>query len=179
MQDSSYNAPDLNRDGEPSLTPESTAKLRGLQIITVCLIMGSCLFMLVTLFFSEGALELNPDILSWIAVGFAVFVFLLSFVFPGNMLRRQLSEVDVSDFENKLPADRQTDLLTLFHGPHIVACAMFEGAVFFNLVAYMVTPFAGNIGAAIFLILVMAARFPIRVRITKWINDISHEFAVR
>jgi len=43
----------------------------------------------------------------------------------------------------------------------------------------MVTTFAGNIGAAMFLILVMAARFPSRERITTWINDISHEFAVR
>jgi len=179
MPDSPYSAPKFQDEVSSVLAPEHVGEIRGIQIITASLIFGACFVMGVALVINGGELGTELDILSWLAIGFAVVQFLLHFVIPAVIRQKQLGQVNVSEFEERLPTDQLMDLLRIYRGPHIIGCVLLEGAVFFNLIAFMLTEFVGNLAVAVMLLLVMAVRFPTQSRVASWLTDARQEIGLR
>ena len=93
--------------------------------------------------------------------------------------RNQIEQIDTGEFTKRLSTDQLTELLNSFRLLHIVAVALLEAAVVFNLIGYTATEFVGNLGVAVFLILAMVARFPGHSRVTSWVTETSHEVEMR
>jgi hypothetical protein len=108
-----------------------------------------------------------------------VVQFLLHFVIPAVIRQKQLGQVIVSEFEERLPNDQLMDLLRIYRGPHIVGGALLEGAVFLNLIAYLMEKFAGSLGVAVVLILVMVLRFLTQSRVASWLANTSQTIGLR
>lgn len=178
MDDSPYRAPDT-QDGTTDYSKAIAQDVRGIQIVTAGLMMGACFIMVIMLFNNRGALGTEPDIASRIGIAFAATMFLLHVIVPGVMRGQQLAQINPQKIRDADALERFGLLVGVFRSTHIVACAMLEGAAVFNLVMYMVTKYAGNLAAAVLLILCIAARFPTQNRITTWIRNTADEIAMR
>lgn len=178
MDDSPYRAPNT-QEGATDYSAAIAGDIRGMQIITAALMMGACIFMGITLFNTQGALGTEPDITSWIGIGFGILCFLLHLIVPSVMRARQLAQIDPQEVRSADDLGRFGLVAGVFRGTHIVACALLEGGVFNNLVFYMTTDFVGNLGAAVLLILCIAVRFPTEARVMTWVRNASDEIALR
>ncbi|MEZ6122614.1 MAG: hypothetical protein R3C49_05490 [Planctomycetaceae bacterium] len=164
-----YSAPNEVNDAGSQLAP--AADVRGMKIITLALIGGVMLFMLISLIITGGALRTQPDLLSWIGIGFFVLNFLTYLTIPGNNRQRLLNQIDRESFGDRSTSEKAELLLPAFRGPHIIGCAVLEGAAFMNLVLYITTEFVGNLAVAAIVVVLLAFNIPTATRVRWWMEE--------
>jgi len=117
----------------------------------------------------------SPDvgqILTWIAVPFALLLAAISFVVPGLITsggRRKIAARRTPSDPDALEADTR-ELALLYQTKHIAAAAICEGPAFFAAIVYMLGKDPIAIGAAVLLLGLLIMRFPTHRRVAAWID---------
>lgn len=178
MTDSPYRTPEqesMGADGSLDLA----GSVRGMQIITGAMLMSVVTFSVVVLAIGGGDLSTDLELESLFGVGFAGFAFIGHIFVPPIIQRVRLSQISAQQLENTDDEARARLLLPSLRGSHIVACALLEGAVFLNLVMYMITSSLWNLVAAGLLVVSLVARFPTQSRVRAWIRHTSENIQLR
>ncbi|MEO2019784.1 MAG: hypothetical protein ABGZ53_36085 [Fuerstiella sp.] len=168
-----YSTPDQQGPVQPTL--DRVQAVRGLKIITFAMVMSVLVFMGVALAINKGAIDGEPEIMSWIGIGMAGLMIVNHVVLPNVVAKAASNKVNAEEFR---AADEATKFLLVFPAfqtRHIVASAMLEGAAFMNLVFYMMTEYVGNIAAAAVLVVLLALRFPTVSAAEFWVQDRTRE----
>lgn len=171
-----YSSPTQNN--EIPLSQAAADTVKQLRIITFALLSGVMVFAGVTLVMNGFRFGEDPDILSWIGLGFAGVMIVNSFVIPPVMAKTQINAIAAKPDGSRDAADRTEQLLGVYRSQTIVGCALLEGAAFFNLVATIVTPFIGNVVAVAVLMGLMLSRVPSATRLQHWVQDRTQEMTV-
>lgn len=134
------------------------------QIITGALVTGVVLFGIVAVA-AMGVLRQPSSgvLVSVVAAGFAVMMFVAHLVLPGVMVSGALRQAGSSPGIDQLCGIFQTKL--------IIQMALLEGAGFFNIIACVVEHNAWPLAVAGALVLTMLAQFPTRTRVAQWIES--------
>ncbi len=156
---------------QPSLPPELATDLKGLQIITVILMAGPVMFMGVALAANKGELGSTPDVLSWVVIGVTVVELTLYLILPDLVARSKRDMIELGGSNTAIELDSFKQLLPVYRTRHIVACGLLEGAIFLNVIAYMVSKLAGNLAVAVFLLVIIALKWPTGEKMVVWLND--------
>ena len=138
-----YSTPDNRDTAQESLNQKR--EVRGLQIITAGLAGGVLFFMAVTLFTNEGDISGQPDVVSWMGLVMACMMFVSHLILPNVIAGAALKKIDPTELQNADAEQKFAMLLPAFRTRHIIACAILEGAAFFNLIGYLLNQFAGNL----------------------------------
>ena len=156
-------------DGRAPVSPVPVGGVRTLQIITFAMASGVAVFAAFVLWTEKLAFDGEPNVLCWIALGFAAITFLLSLIVP---------RISVGIAMKRIAADGVTveqeqgqKLFPLYQTSHIIACAFLESAAFANLIAYMQSHFVGSIAAGAVLIGLILIRFPTEYGAENWISN--------
>jgi hypothetical protein len=159
--------------------PNKAGAVRVLQIITFALAQGVVVFGVVVLFLNGAAVNGQPEILTWTALGMAGLMIVMHFVIPPVFSRAALSGLKAADLKDK-SEDGIFELIgPAFQTQHIVACALLEAAAFFNLIAYMIEKSLYPLVAAGVLIALILIRMPTTTRIEFWVSDRAREIELR
>lgn len=149
--------------------------VRANQIVTAGLCMGVLIFMGIVLTMQQGRLDGEPDILSWMGIGAAVMMYANHLIIPRLLQAVELKKLSAERIREVDDAERWNLIAPIYRTRHIIGSAILEGAAFFNLVAYMVEPFAGNLIAAAVLLVVLALKIPTATRMQFWVQDRARE----
>ena len=158
---------------------KSKSEVRVAQIITIAMMAGVLAFAVVAAVMRRFQFDGQPDFLNWIAIGFAGVAFVLHYVVPGILVGTSLREIAPSDLTD---SDREANfhrLFPLFQTRHIIACALLEGAAFFNLFAFLQSGYLWSFVAAGVFVVLMATRFPTQASCEEWISDRVREIQER
>jgi hypothetical protein len=153
--------------------------VRLLKIITFALAQGAIVFGAVALFLNSGETSGKPDILTWIGLGMAVLMLVNHFVIPPIIARAWLSRLTSADLQDKSDEERFSMIAPAFQTQHIIACAMLEGAAFFNLVAYIIDGCLYSLIAAGVPIGMILMKMPTMTRVEFWVQDRGREIDLR
>lgn len=134
--------------------------VRAMQIITFALIQGAVVIWAIMMFLSKADLSGSPDLLAWIGLGFAAIVFMVHLVVPRLMLKHNLQGLRNDSYRELSFSERAKCVYATLRSPHLIACALLEGAAVFNAVAYMIEHWIGNVLAGAVLIGLLIIRFP-------------------
>ena len=160
--------------------PSSVAQgVRGLQIITIAMVLGVLFFMAICLVTHKGDVDRDPDIVSWIGLGFAGLMIFNHLVIPSFLTKTALVNITGEQIREADDAKKFELIFPAFRTRHIVAVAMLEGAALFNLVAYMTSQYRGNLGAAVFLVILIGGRITSTTSAMFWVNDRAREIEMR
>lgn len=147
-----------------------------LRIIVFALTMGVSIFTGFVLFMKPG--EPPKDLMLWmIMAGFAGAALLARAVVPGilfSAIRRKISLGTWSpSSKNGAPAPKTDDglLMLALQQKTIVGCAILEAPAFANTFAYMSERQVASLVVALVLILLIAAHFPLRGGIDRWLES--------
>lgn len=148
---------------EPTPTPDQ--RLLVMKVITVGLLGGVVAFAVTAAIivwgfgrepFQEGQL------ISLIAAGFAVMMFVAHLVIPGVIAQSSRASAD---------APNREALYGVYQIKLIVALALLEGAAFFNLVALIIEHHWWSLAIAGGLLLCMLSLYPTRTRVEHWVES--------
>ncbi len=157
-------------------------RLRVTQIVAAALMLGVLFFAGVVMF---GPLANQPPraanavpMLSYGAAGLFAVILLVWAVLPGRMAEIQVGKIARGQWNivanPATPAGYfATDtakLLATYQTKVIVACALLEGSAFASIVAYMIERQTLALAIAASAVLLMAATFPIRTRVRRWLD---------
>lgn len=140
------------------LTPHQV--IRTLQIITAALILGVVPFAVVVLVMKQGQVDGQPEVLSWMAAGFAAVAFVVHLVIPNLIARQTVAGITAGEIEGLSDDDRFRKVAPALYSRQIIACALLEGAAFFCGVAYMAEHSLVAIGCMGALLLLLLMKFP-------------------
>ena len=144
--------------------------VRTMQIITFALIQGALMFGAIAFFIVGWPPQPQPQgqlpIISYLAWGMAVVEFLLSLIVPGLSLKSKLKALTSKD---------DVSLVQAYSTKLIIQQALLEGAVFFNLVAYLIEHLWPSLVVAGALLTIMLVNTPTRTRVEEWIENIKLE----
>jgi len=162
-------------DYQPQGPATPQAAVRVLQIIVFALVVGVLFFLGFALFTNKFAIGGAPDFLCYFGIGFALIVFVAHLVAPGVMQRTGLRGVTKSKLEGK-NADQKFMLLF----PHrqtatIIACALLEGAAFFNVFAYMRFEYLWSLVTVLVLVVFLVFRMPTLNSAQDWAEQRAQE----
>ncbi|MEQ9410526.1 MAG: hypothetical protein RIK87_22515 [Fuerstiella sp.] len=172
-----YSSPDQQNDAPPSTAVEQMALQ--LKIITLALVSGAVVFMGIALFISKGALVGEPDLLAWIGIGFAALQAVIHVVVPNMVANQALNAISSRQLQEADMEARMLLVTPVFLQRHIIACALLEGAAFFNIVAYIVSEFWGSLAVAAACIVLMLLKFPTASTVQWWAQDQVREIEAR
>ncbi len=156
-----------------------TQRLRNMRIILGALLAGCLAFLAIAVIFRQGRQKAAPPalpIMTYTALWFAVFWTTLSFIIPDLFVaaeRRKMakaSERYLNDPQVRLAASDMVKLLGLYGTRMIISSAIIEGCVFFFIIAYMLEGSPYCLVGALVLLGIMAAKFPNRVRVERWVE---------
>ncbi len=158
---------------------------RTCQIIVAALIMGVVSFLAIIVLFlpAQGLMVAAPGggapgpapadsalpLITYIAVAMGLADLALSFVIPSFSVikaRREIAQRGAS----KIKGDDTGALAQVYQTQLIIGAAMLEGGAFFAAIAYMLERNPIALGMALVLLVVLAALFPIRDRISTWLD---------
>lgn len=144
--------------------------LRTIQIINVALILGVVFFLAITCLirfngkeplFAPDPLRFKNGTITPAALMMGVPLFVMSRIVSRRIVSNQRKTAAASD----------VGLLGLFSTSRIVELAMIEGAVFFNLIAFMLEGNPLALVVALLGIGLMAIGFPTRDGLENWMKD--------
>lgn len=141
--------------------------------------MGVLVFLGICLVMNEGVLGEKPELLSWIAIGFAGLMFLQHLFIPGLVAKLTLNRISGDDMRSADDGGKFDLVFPAYRLRHMVACALLEGGSMVNLVAYLVTDYAGNLITACVQLTMMIIRFPTGTRVQFWTQDRIREIELR
>lgn len=160
----------------PKVSSENAQVIRGLQLVTIFMIVGVLVAAGVVLSWNQGVPGNDPDILSWIGIGLACVMLVNRFIVVSIVTRTGLGRIDAGQVQS---ADEQTKfelLFPVFRAGHLISCAILEGAAVLNLMIYMTTEYFGNIVAAGILTLVMVSMLISASSTAFWVRNRVEEF---
>jgi hypothetical protein len=162
------------------------ARVRGMQIIVVALVLGCLFFAVVSLIMSNKLEAKNEsNLITVIALGVVVLTIVPRVVAPAIMVSagrkkilggireksaEQESGARASSFDVSENAVGQ-QLIALLQGKLVISAALIEGPTFFLLVAYMLERSPIALAAAGILMVILALHFPTLDRASNWIED--------
>ena len=141
------------------------------QMIAAGLISGLLVFGVVAVSLRGGALLAAPSLMAKVAAAYAILSVGISMVIAPILeraARKKIPIADESTAEEWMAAT--TELAQAFQVETIVTYAIYEGAGFFNLVIVMVEGGLLPLLIAAIVLLLMAARFPTRLRFVSWLQ---------
>ncbi|MCP4784514.1 MAG: hypothetical protein GY903_07635 [Fuerstiella sp.] len=165
----SYSTPDEQNPGHSA--QNSVQSVRVLRIITFAMVAGVLVFMGITLFMNQGAIDGTPKLMSWIGLGMGGLMVVNHLVVPNIVAGAALNGVNRETLRNADETERFSLIYPAFQTRHIVARAMLEAGAFMNLVLYMMTRYVGNLAAASVLVVLIAIRFPSVSTVEFWVQD--------
>lgn len=139
----------LNPEQRQQLVPQ----VRQMQIVVGTMAMGVFLFAMMVLLLDDGEEAVEPSIVSWVAIVFGLVGGVLGVLIPRLVADRAM---------HPTPATYLTKV--------IVACALFEGAAFFSLVAYMLEHQYYSLFMAVLLLGGILLQFPTVAGVAEWIE---------
>jgi hypothetical protein len=150
--------------------------VRTMQIICGALAAGVIAFLVVVLVLRgtpDPAAE--PDVLTYVSIGFFLVILVVSMIVPRAILQSQLAQIARGTWKppQQLPAgydvsSESAKLLMAYQTHMIMRLAMLEGAGFFALVAYQVEGHWLSLGVAICALALLLSQFPTRGRLESW-----------
>ena len=145
-------------------------KLRVVQILTVALAMGPIMFGVVVLFLPPTGMAApvhGMPLLTIAGIAFGVMLQVVRYFATAIVTNSELRRLAATA---RSEADLDA-LLDLHRRLMIVRAAMFEGAAFFLIIAYMLerTPLA--LAGAVFMIVGILAGFPSEARVAAWLEE--------
>ena len=150
--------------------------VRTMQIICGMLAAGVVTFLVIVLVINgppDAAVQ--PDVITYVSIGFFLVILMAALIVPGAMLKGQLAQIAGGTWKPpaQLPPEHDVSsesakLLMAYQMHMIVRLAMFEGAGFFGLVAYLVEGHWLALGVAICALALLLSRFPTRSRLENW-----------
>lgn len=145
---------------QPPNTPEQ--QILGMRIITGALVAGVVIFSLIVVF-ALGALDQPPtgQIISLVAAGMAIVMFVTHLVVPNIVASQALQQVDMNN---------DMELYGVYRTKMIIGEAMLEGMAFFNLIACTIEHNWWSLAIAGCLVLWMLMALPSRGRVEQWIE---------
>jgi hypothetical protein len=161
--------------------------VRPMQVIVCALAFGVLVFMAVAIAVKPGApagQEREP-FLAYIAIVFTFAILAAWFIVPRTMvarLRKSMAGGQIAEHMQARAAATLTEeqrqiqpFIATYSTKLIVACALLEGAAFFNVVIYFLERQPFNLLIALALVLMILAHFPTTSCVTSWIEDETSE----
>ncbi|MCA9057976.1 MAG: hypothetical protein KDA85_05735, partial [Planctomycetaceae bacterium] len=139
--------------------------------ITLALMMGLVMFAVIVLVLTGGKLTEPPSLMTWMAVGFGVLMFVNHLVIPEFVAKANLSAITPDSLKDLEDAQRIRKVLPAFQVRHIIGCAMLEGAGFLAAVAALLEKNWIPLAVAGAMIVLMALQFPGETRVRFWAED--------
>ena len=174
MDHNPYSTGDQQSVGNVGLLgPKFDGSIRVMQIISVALMMGVLSFLLVVLVLTQGeVLGLKkPDIISLLAAGFGLVMFVNHLIIPGVIAKQQLKKTAENGLGGTDEESQSFKVAGIYQTQLIVALAMLEAAAFFNLVAMLVEKNGLNLIVVVVLLSLMLMKFPTRTKVSWWVQD--------
>ena len=140
-------------------------QIRGIQIVAVTLMMGLLSFGVVAFKLGQGKQPPATPIISYMAGGFGVMLFVMHVVVPTIATNQRLNGLE------KHAGDLRLLLATTFQTKTILSFALLEGAAFQGLIAYIAEGHEIAIGVSIFMLFCMSIEFPGTNRVNNWIES--------
>lgn len=172
-----YSSPTSTDHPDPNSALDG--ELHGMKIITIAMLAGVLVFLGISLMLSQGELGTEPEILSWVGIGFFALMLIQQLIIPPILTRNALKAISSESLRQAEPADRLRMVLPAFRTSHIVACAMIEGAAFLNIVVYIIDKFVGNLAAAAVGVVVLALKLPTSTKVQWWAEERVREIEMR
>jgi choline-glycine betaine transporter len=160
--------------------------VRTMQIIIFVLTLGLVVFLGIVLFLREQPKPAPPQpaakpaqalpVLSYAAIAFAVMAIPMSLLIPAVVVKNGRKQIAQGTWTPPVrtfpqgPFGNTVKLAAVYQTSLIIGAALNEGAAFFALITYMIEGLPAILGVAALLILGVAARFPTRARLERWID---------
>jgi hypothetical protein len=156
--------------------------IRTMQIIVLALSFGAFAFLIVaTVVTPEGqpAGQERKLLLSYIAIPFTVAVLAAWLAVPRMIAGRFRNSMAAGKHVETAPigpdvTDEQRQVhpfLAVYTTKLIIACALLEGAAFFNIVSYFLERQSWNLLIGLVMLLMILAHFPTASRVSSWVED--------
>jgi hypothetical protein len=113
----------------------------------------------------------NPEMVSLLASGFALVMFVNHLVIPGVVSNQQLKSAAEKGLAEDNEESRKLKVVGIYQTRLIVGLAMLEGAAFFNLVALLIEKNGLNLIFVIVALTLMLMKFPTRTKVSWWVQD--------
>lgn len=163
----------MNDPADDPLLP----KLRVMQIIALAMVSGALMFLAIVLLMPREVRRPDADpVLTWISLGGAPIQLLLALLLPAPVARAQRRSLLAGNQpgHESLPSGPERPVaigVLTFQVKLIIRLALLEAGVFFSLIAYMVEGQWPTLIVAVVLMGLMAANFPTRDRLERWLNE--------
>jgi len=163
----------MNDPADDPLLP----KLRVMQIIALAMVSGALVFLAIVLLVPRDVRPPDADpVLTWISLGGAPIQVLLALLVPAPVARAQRRSLRAGNQpgHEALPLGPERAVavgVITFQVKLLIRLALLEGGVFFSLMAYMVEGQWPTLIVAVVLLALMAANFPTRDRLERWLNE--------
>ena len=179
MDDNPYSVGEqLSFDDTNLQGPEFEGAVRGMQTISIALMIGVLIYLGIVMRTIGGQLLGRPNLLTIIGVVFACLMVVVHFIVPGIMCKRQLKEAVASGVMQKSEQEQVGHVIGVFRGQMIVGLALLEGAAFINLTAMMIDHSEISIFVIVLLMGLMLFRFPTRDKVSYWVQDKLRELCL-
>jgi len=148
--------------------------VRVLQIICLAMMAGVMFFLMIVLFISKAKINSGMPLITMVGVVFAIPAYVCSFIVPRIVASTGLKVAATKLDDEGHKADSETGLKSIFgllQTTSIIRYALLEGAMFFNLIAFLLE------GSVVSLIIVglglaiMAAHFPRQEASIAWVEE--------
>lgn len=155
-------------------------RVKGMQIIVVALVIGSAIFLGVTLFQRSG-LAFNAETrptpyLTYVALGVALLLLIGHYILPAMLVEAARRKVAQPQGPAPLGGSESDagKLLTLFQTRLIIGAALVEAAAFLVITAFLVEGFLQDYAgwlAPLGLIAFLAFQYPTQPKVESWIEE--------
>ena len=158
--------------------------VRTMQIIVGAMVAGCVMFLVIVLVIPGGAgIALDTPLLTYIALAFAAAAVVARLVVPGIVVAQARRKILSGDWKVAARAptagstastgqdDDASKLAQVFMVRTIVAAAILEGAIFLSLIVCLLQRSTLTLGLAVVLLAALAAHFPTRAGVDRWLAD--------
>ncbi|MDB5338311.1 MAG: hypothetical protein JWN70_3930 [Planctomycetaceae bacterium] len=165
-----YIQPPNQSSGQNVIDPRMA--VRTMQIICGALMMGVISFAVVAVIVRSGKAANGQAeasvIVAYIAAGFAALCIAVRVVVPPQTVKAGISQLVKVRRPDELT---RLDLYQIYQSQMIVACAVLEGAGFFNLIAFIIAGQIWTLAIVVALVALMASVFPTLERVDNWADE--------
>lgn len=145
--------------------------VRGLQVITLALAMGSAFIAGIMCIVNQGDTSGQAGVLSIVGFAMAALHFVAHAAVPKLIMAKQLESITRSDLQSMNTEDQQMTVLTSMRAGHIIGSAILEGAVVINAIAYLIEKWIGSLAIAGVFIVLIILRLPSVYGTLNKVND--------
>lgn len=125
-------------------------------------------FMAIAIVMRFGQAPAGKIVIAYLAVGMAAMCVVARILVPRQIVRGGIALLLKTRRPDELG---RMDLYPIYQTQMIVACAVLEGAAFFNLISYMTEGQMWTLGVVIVLLALMATSFPTAEKVNNWADE--------